>query len=248
MEELTEKELKFVHDKSFELLCAFKEICDKENIWYTLVGGTLLGAIRNKGFIPWDTDVDVAIRIVDKEVFRKAFKDNKPDGIKLNNYDEEKKCLQSHDTLLFEKDLGVGDIHLDVYPYVGAPSEKKEQQKFARYSYYMDKILRSKYSRLSLVLKKNRFYVFCVKVILFFVPTKILKKNIKKRENKYDFESASHWMTLSNYGSYKNCIPKRIYEESVEVEFNGEKFLGPKGWDEYLTRYYGEDYMIPKKY
>lgn len=248
MRELTDSETKYVQQKAFELLCAFKKICDENNIWYALSGGTLLGAVRHKGFIPWDTDVDVAIRITDKELFRNAFYKNKPDGIKLKNYDLEKKCLQSHDTLLFEDELDIRGIHLDIYPYVGAPSNQKEQQRFARYSCYADKILRSKYSRLSDCKKKNRFFVFCVKVLLFFVPTKLLKKNIKKRENKYPFETSSYWMALSNYGSYKNCLPKEIYKDSVEMLFNGVPFSCPKGWNEYLTRYYGEDYMIPKKY
>ena len=112
----------------------------------------------------------------------------------------------------------------------------------------MDKILRSKYSKISDCKKKNRFLVFCVKVLLFFIPTKLLKNNIKSRENKYDFAIADYWMTLANYGVYTNCLPKNIFAKSEDADFNGVKFKIPAGWHEYLVRYYGEDYMTPKKY
>ena len=55
-------------------------------------------------------------------------------------------------------------------------------------------------------------------------------------------------MAIANYGKAENCIPKNIYEKMVEMEFNGVKFFIPEEYDIYLTRYYGADYMTPRRY
>lgn len=248
MRELNDEELKYVQNETFKLLCAFKEVCEKENIWYSLAYGSVLGAIRHKGFIPWDSDADVFIFLPDKEKFREAFKKHKPEGIKLNNHNEEKKCLQSHDMLIFEEEKLIPDIHLDIFPLVGAPSEEKEQRKFARYCKYSDKIIRSKYVRLRDCKNKNKPLVVCAKIIDYLIPNKYLRKNIYKREHKYDFHKSNYLITLSTYGRVSDCVPKTIYEKTCKVEFNGEYFCIPEEWDAYLKRIYGDDYMTPKKY
>ena len=247
MDEIKEKELSELHSQLFILLKVFRDICEKENIWYSLAYGTCLGAVRHKGFIPWDTDVDVLIMLPDKEKFREAFYKNKPEGIGLVNYDTEKKYLSSHDALFFENERSK-KIHLDIYPLVGAPSTLREQAKFAKHTSIVDKIVRSKYSKLSECKKKNRLAVFLVKVCLFFVPDKFLKRNIHKRETKYSFNKAEYVTTLANYGNASSCINKDMFVEMKRESFMDVDFYIPKKYDEYLSGIYGADYMTPKKY
>lgn len=247
MRPITEDEKKIVHSKLLELMCVFKDICDKEHIWYSLAYGTVLGAVRHKGFIPWDTDADVCININDKDKIRNAFEKYAPQGIKLINYNKEKKYLSSHDILCFDTKQIVDGIHLDIYPLVGAPSSYEEQAKFTKYTCIMDKIIRSKYSKLKECKKKNRFFVSCVKILLFFVPDRILRGNIHYRESKYPIDTSEYVTTLANYGNPSSCIKKEIMLNTSEAFFESYKFNIPSDYDKYLTGIYG-DYMTPKKY
>ena len=234
------------HDLLYQLLCAFRDICEAEGIWYSLGYGTALGAVRHQGFIPWDRDADVLIRLPDKDRVRAAFIKHKPAGMVLKNHEEAPRCLQSHDTMLFANDA-YSDVSLDIYPLVGAPSDEKEQARFAFYSRYVDKVVRSKYSDLSQVLKKNRPIVCCAKVIDAFIPDSVLKKNIRKRETRYDYESSEFLITLTNPGKSTSCIPKDVWEEMIPCDFNGSQFAIPSKWDVYLSRIYGDDYMTPNE-
>lgn len=244
------EEIQRIQERVFILLKTFKDICDKEHIWYSLSGGTMLGAVRHNGFIPWDPDADVVIMLPDKDKFREAFKKHKPEGIMLGNFDFDRHNLHSHDTLYFENDEGFEnyDIHLDIFPQVGAPSDYKKQEKFAKSASIWNKIIKSKYVDLSKCLKKNKPLVVCAKIFDFFIPDKCLRGIIHKKESKYNFDEAEYVMAIANYGKAENCIPKYIYEKMIEKEFNGVKFSIPEEYDVYLTRYYGKDYMTPRRY
>ena len=152
----TDEELVGVHAYLLTLLKEFKRICDEEQIWYTLAFGTVLGAVRHNGFIPWDGDVDVCIKLCDVERFRSVFHNRLSKDFVLNDCGAMPQNTKSHDTISFVKDVEFPDIHLDVYPLIGAPNDINEQKKVWKRNFNLDKIFRSKYVNLSECLKKNR--------------------------------------------------------------------------------------------
>lgn len=244
MYKLTDNELQLIHTDLLKLLHVFKEICDKEGIWYSLAFGTVLGAVRHKGFIPWDSDADVYILLPDVERFREAFKRHKPDGILLNDRHRNPKSTKSHDTIYYEKTGSFTDLHLDIYPLVGAPEDPVEQEQFWKKCKILDKVFRSKYVDLSACLPKNRPFVAVVKALDYLIPDKIIKANIDKRERQYDFDTAKYWFSL--VGAY-GPVDKRAFENRVLMKFEDDEFYVPGDWDLYLKTCYG-DYMTPRKY
>ena len=244
MYKLTDNELQDIHTKLLVLLKAFKEICDSEGIWYTLAFGTVLGAVRHKGFIPWDSDADVCIRYVDVDRFREAFRKHKPKGISLNDYDNSPRNTKSHDTLYLDDESGFADLHLDIYPLVGAPNDKEQQVKVWKRNYFLDRFFRSKYVNLADCLEENRKKVFIVKLINKLIPDCFIKANTHKREKEFDVDETEYWTCLA---APYTPVPKKSWSSVTLMTFEDTEFYVPGEWDIYLTSLYG-DYMTQKKY
>ena len=83
---LNESQMKRIKDIELDMLKVFVSICDQLGLKYYLIGGTLLGAVRHKGFIPWDDDIDVGMPREDYEVFVEKAGKLLPDYIFLQNY------------------------------------------------------------------------------------------------------------------------------------------------------------------
>lgn len=244
MFKFSDKELEEIHSQLLVLLKAFRDVCEAEGIWYSLAFGTVLGAVRHKGFIPWDSDADVCIKLEDVNRFREAFRKHKPKGIILNDYDNSPRNTKSHDTLQFEADSVFEDMHLDVYPLVGAPSDKDKQVKVWKRNYFIDRFFRSKYVNLADCLEENRKKVFFVKLIDKLIPDSIIKANIHKREREFNVNETDYWTCLA--APYKP-VPKQSWSSVILMPFEDTEFNVPGEWDLYLTSLYG-DYMTPRKY
>lgn len=236
-----------------EMLVEVDRICKKCNIKYNIIAGTLLGAIRHGGYIPWDDDADVALLRPEYEKFRIACKSELDksrflfqDHRNTKGYRWGYGKLRRKNTLFLreyqEHMPYMQGVFIDIFPLDGVPDNY---------------ILRS---------VKN-FECFCVRKILWSKVGKIAEKNFWKRQiykvlDKIPEErvfSYYHFMIYEGnkkksrmvrilmfptpneeYGYYRNW-----YENSIDTVFEGKVFQGIRDYDSYLSFKFGEYMELP---
>ncbi len=252
MRELTIEETKKIE---LDVLLYIDKICKKHDIKYFLAYGTLIGAVRHKGFIPWDDDIDIQMTRPEYERFISVFEEeSKGTKYRLILPDSE----ESHHSLVkiidtttvkTEPDYvysggGLG-VDVDVFVIDGTPSDDKE---YVRFYKKLSKIyLRHIYSLsfygrgLKNFLKKVRKFLY----VGFHKPEYFIKK-AEALHAKYPYEKCDMVGSIvSYYNGIKNRVKKEWFEcPYVEVDFEGYKFPAPGDYDKILTAIFG-DYMTP---
>lgn len=139
--EITMEELRAIQLDILDKIHAF---CTEHGIRYSLGGGTLLGAVRHKGYIPWDDDIDIMLPRPDYERFLKEF-DGKYAELNLQHYGNDNTCcipfakVYDNRTVLIEK-LQKSGIYIDVFPIDGLPEESKIKDYLYIYNNQLHKI------------------------------------------------------------------------------------------------------------
>ncbi len=232
-----------------EILDYFVEVCNENNLSYYLDGGTLLGAVRHKGFIPWDDDIDVLmprpdyeklIRIMSSDHGR--FKLVSSDTC-MDYYYPYAKIIDTNTELIDEEAslLSYG-LFIDIFPIDGLPADDKERKHF------QDKIWKYRNIRWYSLKKlscdegiSNLFKIMIGKLVGNRRAWNLLKKNVSKY-NMYDSEYA--YNIVESTRKYRNTH-RRIFDEKIYLEFEGKKYAAPFGYDEYLTELYGDYMQLP---
>lgn len=246
----TKEQTKMLKKVELELLKVFIAICKQENLQYFVVGGTALGTVRHKGFIPWDDDIDVAMPRKDYEKFIKIAQARMPEYLFLQNIDTEKNYLQGFSkirdsrTTFIEiscKNFKINHgVYLDIFPLDGYPSSKLK-------SYILDFLKKIYNSRISLEFSLDDSSCVCKKILKNFLKLfyPVCRKVIEKREKlfkKYDFDSCDYIANHCGAWGKKEIMPKEIFGKGTIGSFDGIQVILPEKYDEYLTRMYG-DYM-----
>ncbi len=242
----------------FNLLVCFRELCEKNNLYYTLCGGTLLGAVRHKGFIPWDDDIDVLMPRPDYERLlndRDIDKSMLPDYYQIVNWKNEShdypfiKVVDTRTKIeipyLGEK-FHPKSLWIDVFPIDGNPDNEKELAKLYKKAIFIRKLVLLKTANPAAGKSKLKK---ALKPILV-AGVKLLNKRglcdkLDAVAKSYSFEE--HDLiggVLWGYGPQER-ISKKEYLTPKKVEFEGELFNAPSNYDAYLRGLYGDYMKLP---
>lgn len=248
MKELTLQELKEIE---FDILKMFDAFCKENDIKYYLSHGTLLGAIRYGKFIPWDDDVDLLIPREDYNKMITLFKDNGRYQLfafeKNQNYYYPMAKLCDMTTLKEESGYNNGvklGIDIDLFPLDEWNSNLRKAKKEARYIGRQMKLLTL--SKLYKPDSKSSIKRLIKGIVMFFCKwlgskhyiKKILKASRKSSKSNSNYLGCKVWCVYGERG----IIPAEVFADTTYVEFEGEMFPAPAGYDIYLTCLYG-DYM-----
>lgn len=252
MKELTLQELKEIE---FDLLKMFDAFCKENNIRYYLSHGTLLGAIRYKKFIPWDDDVDLLIPREDYNRMLTLFQDT--ERYKLFAFEKNPKFLFPIAKLcdmttrkVEPCDNGVVlGVDIDLFPLDAWDDDlekaKKEVKYISRNMFYLSLAKMSESSSKNPIkrLVKSVLMVFCKLMGARHFIKNIIRVSSKAGNQTTKYLGCKAWCV---YGE-KGIIPAEVFADMVDIEFEGEKFPAPVGWDTYLTCLYGDYLPEPPK-
>ena len=256
MKQLNTKEIKKVE---LEILNSFHSFCEENNLIYFLAYGTLLGAVRHKGFIPWDDDIDIYMPREDYEFVINNFNKRKKDknvevySIKQNNkfYVPFAKII-NNETFVLEnitEKYPIG-IWIDVFPLDNLSSSyKKAWILIKRVRFYkilnlikiytFDKRTNNIYELL------EKYICKLVKKIIFFIKNKDIIIKIDSLSQKYNKEKNSKYIGYVAEFVGNNIMEKKWFEERILIDFEGYKFWVSKDYDKILNFCFGNYMQLP---
>lgn len=251
-ERMTQKEIQAV---CMDMLRLVDQICKAENIPYFLSGGTLIGAVRHKGFIPWDDDIDIMIPRPEYERFLKAAPKHMPERYRMVHcslpgdyampwariWDLHTRLIPSYTQKVFTSTL-----FLDVFPIDALPSNRRMSDLFFKKIRAHDILLKCSRRK---ALRPDERLRWMKKILMALTSIRqpcqwacSLDKAAKCR----DFAKAKYAgvVTVTHYGR-RERMPIEVFQDSVPVTFEGETFPAPIGYDTYLRNLYGDYMQLP---
>ena len=231
-----------------EILKTIDKVCREHNLRYCLAAGTMLGAVRHKGFIPWDDDVDIIMPRIDYDILIQHCQEWMPAPYEIMCAENKSdypfgfaKAVNSDTTLVEREHHALVDgIYIDIFPLDNIINNKLSQYCYTlRYSLY---------KKIAYLLSRNPYKhghgpscwipLLCQRL---FTLQGIMQR-LLKLQTAYDGRETT--LVIDHDFGMRGIMRKDIFSELSEVEFEGNTFKGIGQYDTYLHQLYG-DYMTP---
>jgi len=247
-----------MHAMQLAMTEVIDRFCREHHIRYFLDGGSLLGAVRHKGFIPWDDDVDIAMPRPDYERFIQTFNGYDP-HLEIQSYYNDihyplcwARLIDNRTELISVS--SVSGVFIDLIPIDGVPSDPNEyfttyksrhtqlkQQLYKATKFYCDYIDKKtgNIKHTNPLIINAKYYL----KKLAFPSRSTVIQGFKELYESYPFDTAEYASSVT--GRYKNHVKAEVFRHFRDFDFEGRKFLGLENYDPYLSTIYGDYMKLP---
>ncbi len=267
MEAKTEErntEIKRIQEAETEILKVFLDLVNEHNLRYFALGGTLLGAVRHQGFIPWDDDIDIGMPRPDYERFLEIAEKQLDDPYYLRTFKNGKRYSSLYFSQIANRNVSLKRISMgnliddhawiDVFPLDGVPEGKIEfhiwKNKAMLFSKLftlsqMQKNFSTKGKSIGEYRTKKEKFIF---IFLKLHGQNLLNSNylwnaLDRELKKYKYSSSDRLINFCGNWRMKEMFEKNVYGKGMLFQFEGFKLNGPENYDFVLSQMYG-DYMV----
>ena len=239
------------------LLDEFDNFCKENDLVYYLTDGTLLGAVRHKGYIPWDDDIDVVMPRDDYELFINRFNQFADGTVKVlshkldHDYYMPFAKLVDNRTILKEQgdvDYDIG-VYIDIFPLDNLGSDFVTAKKIMKKAFYINRkrvVKTISFSKKRSIVK-NLILLFGKMSLLLQSTYSIIDQldNFCFKNGTNDGSTYVGVLTGISSGNETRVLKKEWFSRTVQVEFEGKKYPAPIGYDMILKHIYGEYMILP---
>ena len=222
------------------------QYCEAHGLRYFLSSGTLIGAVRHKGYIPWDDDIDIYMPRKDYEQFLREFKGS--EQFKLLNPAKEPHYYYTFAKVVDTRTLMIEDetegfeigVYMDIFPVDYVTDNLQERERVFKLKKLLYKIRRCKISNSNPLQSRLAYIVY-----------KYLPLSVKQIERKIRrlivLEEPTHTVcNMTEAGpKIKGCFPAADIATSIDIEFEGKLYKTMVGYKDYLERTYGDYMTLP---
>lgn len=231
-----------------EILDAVHNYCTEHGLRYSLGGGTLLGAVRHKGYIPWDDDIDIMLPRPDYERLIAEFNCHGT-HFAMQNAWIDSACsmmftkIYDTRTVLEEADRLRNGVAVDIFPVDGLPAPGKLEE-------YVDTIETIRHNLINTTrsyrLNGWKLIKYYLKKLKYPSRNKTLDK-LKQITSSYDFATSDYAGAICGSYGEKEHMQQSVFTSYVSLQFEGRQYMAIAAYDAYLTKHYGDYMKLPPK-
>lgn len=239
--------LKELQGIEYSMLLYVYKVAKKNNIKILLSGGTLLGAARHQGFIPWDDDIDVMLMRKDYNKLMRCLKKEKNTPYKLMTWSNTityplafAKLIDTRTTIIQRKELEIKNlgVSIDIFPIDNLPNNKEKRQKYMNVT---------KRRMDTIAMQRDLNYRRDISLVEYWkriIQAKINVVAIVMDMNKLSLRKTDYAAVIPGQYGEREIMRRTEMEKTVPIRFGNKKCLAPLGYKTYLTQLYGKNYMM----